>query len=314
MTEMTNQEIKTNDDHPDLYLEVNTGTIYETSSNTVMCRGMPTIENYTGQFELDCDCKYEYCEDGTVIRLYNYEGKWITATSKCLDAKNSYWSSNSSFDQLFWETFEGDTQSWDVEYSYNYILKHIDNRIVVPYSKNTLVYVNRVLTSTGQVDYIKSEIENIEVKETELDMYFRQDKRGIMIKKDNKLYKYDFSVYTAAKNIRGNVPQIRMRYLELLNNKELLECLVNTYAENKFLFAMVSHSLNVLAKNVHSLYIESHVKHIVQVYAPHPLYRTLKQLHADYKNKGTVITRDIVFNKICNLDKFVIAKMLKWVN
>ena len=48
----------------------------------------------------------EYCEDGTIIRLYNYNDNWYTSTTKTINASVSYWSSSKSFHELFSELFD----------------------------------------------------------------------------------------------------------------------------------------------------------------------------------------------------------------
>jgi hypothetical protein len=72
--------------------------------------------------------------------------------------------------------------------------------------------------------------------------------------------------------------------------------------------------LCTLYKNVHKLYIDSHVKHNCMITKSHPLFQTCKQLHGFYKKTGNIITLDQVQEKINSLEPNVIKKLLNWVN
>lgn len=315
------------------------GIILEKETNRVICTPQNKLleidaKNQEEQIHILLDIsskmRMEYCEDATRVSLYNYKNKWFTSTTKCIDAKTSFWSSNKSFDELFWEIFDNDfIDVLDPEFTFTFLLIHKDNRIVVNHKFNNLIYVNRINNNTQIEDYT-----NIFYKDTPkrtirrtkeingytinfpLDNYFLPNKRGIIIKfliNNSWLsYQYDFYDYSKIKEIRGNVPLISMRYLELLSNPLLLSQLELYYSEKNFLFASIKHQIEKLYKDVHQLYFNSHVKHNITIYEVHPLFRTLKQLHANYKNKGIPITLEEVKNKINSLDKHVIKKLLGW--
>ena len=316
------------------------GIILEKETNRIICTTQnklleidPTKQQEQIETLLDISSKMrmEYCEDATRISLYNYKDEWFTSTTKCIDAKNSFWSSNKSFDDLFWETFDRDfIDILDPEFTYTFLLVHKDNRIVVKHKFNNLIYVNRINNKTQIEDYTNyfyKDTPTRTIRRTQeingytinfpLDNYFLPNKRGIIIKflvtNCWISYQYDFLDYVRIKEIRGNIPLIRMRYLELLSDPETLFNLQSYYSENNFLFASIKHQIEKLYKEVHQLYFDSHVKHNITVYEAHPLSRTLKQLHADYKNTGQHITLEEVKNKINSLDKNVVKKLLGWV-
>jgi hypothetical protein len=305
--------VRTDDEHPDLFLIVDfNGLILENSGtltygpHRIVCRNQPTFEEFT---ELDFNTELEYCEDGTVIRVYNFLDSWHVATTKKIDANKAFWGASKSFGEMFMETCKIDWDSLDKNYTYNYILKHSENRIVVVHHENKVMFINKINNTSGEVDKTDSEIETFKYEgNTSFEEYFNANKRGVIYNS----YKYDFSNYTLVKTVRGNVPHMQMRYLQLLNNTSSLFILENTYPECHFTFAMVKHCLTNLYKKVHSLYIESHVKHLMQVYPVHPMYRTLKQLHSQYKSDGSVITLEVVREKVNHLQPHVIVKLLDW--
>lgn len=310
------------------FQEESNGIVLEKGTNRIVCAcnkkfvDIVDDEKMVDIVEVDMDiASVEYCEEGTMIRLYNYEGVWYTATSRCIDARESIWSSKKSFDELFWEVFDKSLlEAMDVSYTYMFILLHTDNVIVIKHKKNELVYVSRVNNETLKEDFeycIEHEnirrpqkLLNFDIKK--LNTYYDQTKRGVLIRTDKKVYKIDFEMYNNIKLIRGNVPQLTMRYLELLPYPESLIQLEHYYPEQHFLFAVIKHQLANLVKNIYKLYRESHVKHTVLVGEGHEFYRTLKQLHAQYKTSGNFITVLDVENKVKNLDKYILKKFLKW--
>lgn len=313
-----------NDDTP-LDLECN-GLILEKDTNKIVCSVQNKFKNINQENpkkqidELIDTYKHfdiEYCQDATRISLYNYNSVWCTSTSKKIDAKYSYWS-DKSFDELFWETFdERDLDSHDKDFTYTYLLKHIDNRIVVRHTQNSLEYIGRINNHTQHYDDNTVKLDNSTVLYPLDDNYFSDDTRGLVFRfysNDSVFnYKYDFIDYSKLKDIRGNVPSIRMRYLELLSQPDKMNLLYCFYNEHSFLFQSIQHQISRLYYNIHALYIESHVKHTIVVYEHHPFFKTLRQLHGHYKNYNTPITMDIVIDKVSSLDKMVIKNLLNWV-
>jgi len=273
----------------------------------------------------------EYCEDGTVIRLYFFNNKWNTATTKCLDARDSYWSSHKTFDELFWEVFDPRyLGTLDTKCTYIFILLHTENRIVARHKSNRLTYISCINNETGKVSYANLFRDCPSIKRPHQIMddpkriiqnfkeYFHPQKRGILFKVNDetstKTYKLDFEEYAIIKKIRGNVPQLRMRYLELLNDTESCKLLRYHFNESKFVFDFVEHSLQNLVKEIHQLYMDSHVKHTIKIDETHPYHRTLRQLHAQYKNTNQPITKTAVREKLNSLDKYALKTLLGWVN
>lgn len=327
-----------------LQLECN-GLILEKETNKIVCMSQNKfihINNDDSQFNQIEDMKtrynrfrMEYCEDGTVIRLYNYNDTWYTATTRCIDARKSYWSSDKTFNDMFWEIFNTSNytvDNLDKNHTYLFILIHKENRIVVNHKYNNLIYIGRINNETKQEDFTNyfynedprrciRRTKNIDVSSVinyPLDDYYLSDKRGVILKffdaSNNswKLCQYDFNHYTQIKEVRGNVPLIRMRYLELLEQPDKLQILETNYPEYKMTFAMIKHCMNKLYKEVHNLYYQSHIKHNITVEETHKLYRTLKQLHGQYKKQGTIITLEEVTKKVNSLDKNVIKTLIGW--
>lgn len=315
------------------------GIIFEASTNRIVAACQPklveldSVEDVTAIVNSNPwdSIRMEYCEDGTVIRLYNYNDHWFTATTRCIDASGSYWSSERSFNSLFWDVFDKHLLvNLDKSYTYVFILLHKENRIVVKHNRNSLIYISRINNVTLQEDY-QNHFRNAETirrpKMLSVEQYLQMSqtgvvdnkyKRGLVVKvydhttRSWSLSKFDFSSYRLIKSIRGNVPELRMRYLELINKPESLELLEKIYSENHFMFTYIKVSLLKLVKTVYRLYIESHIRHTTEIRQDNIYFITLRQLHAQYKVTGKPITFTDVQNKIYGLNKTVLKRLLVW--
>ncbi len=316
------------------------GIIFEKGTNNVVCAAqnklidvdIPTAKRML-EMHSNFPRRFEYCEDGTVIRLYFFNGKWRTATSRRIDASSSYWASTKSFEQMFNEVFPVEFYTkLDTAFTYTFILLHNENRIVVKHKYNTLVYISRIHNGSLQEEYTNVFQTDSEAVQTirrpkqvnfksrddvnfdDFNSYFHPLKRGIVMKflidKTWVSYKIDFPVYTEVKQIRGNVPQIEMRYLDLLNDPETLTLLQKYYYENRFKFMETQKALNTLVHTLYTLYVDSHIKHNTQVGEDNKYFKTLKQLHAQYKTTNKPITYDDVRAKVYSFNRHVLKSLV----
>jgi hypothetical protein len=79
--------------------------------------------------------------DGSLIKLFNYNGDWIVSTSGSVAAASEVGSTGRSFAELFWLVFDEvgySTDMLDSNLCYIFELCHRDNRIVVDYAEPQL--------------------------------------------------------------------------------------------------------------------------------------------------------------------------------
>ena len=323
------------------------GIILEKNTNRIVCSSqnvfteIDDLSHFMSPLVEDTQ-KYrvEYCEDGTLIRLYHYNGSWYTSTNRCIDGKDSFWTSQKTFDTLFWELFNRDyLLTLDQNYTYLFVLLHTENRIVVRHYHNKLVYISRICNRpqiTSDTRYVLAEdylhiflqngenitrpkfIGNIDIQHLSNDMLFHPRKRGFIVKlmtgTDSwKSYRYDFPKYIKQKLIRGNVPDIKHRYLELLNDTEMLDQLFRLYPEHKSDFIHLRNQLHVLSKKIHELYVNSHIKHNIQVEKNNPFFGFLKALHAQYKNTKTPIVLSDIKQKLKLSNRWLLVNYLNTI-
>ena len=304
-----------------LILYTNTGLIINTDTKKIVCMSASDFDKEpTKQTLVDFDT-VEYCEDGTVIRLYNHEKKWFTATKKCIDARSSFWSSIKSFDEMFWDIFPFDLlKTLNINYTYVFILIHIDNQIVINHKVSKLIFTECYNNETGnlvQINDVPFETPGKLIVNTNaadisqlLDDYYTPTKRGLVIKKDGKKFKYDFDTFIIKKEIRGNTPFIRDRCLELLQDPDKYISLKTSFPEYSFVYTFVEHELYMLSLNLLTTYFTMFRYHALE--QNHPYLRTCKQLHGQYKATRKTITLEDVYNKVFNLQKYVLKTLLNW--
>jgi hypothetical protein len=319
--------------YSDFQLMMN-GIILEKDTNRVVCLCQKRMyENM--EMELPSDSfDVEYCEDGTVLRLYNYNGKWYTATRKCIDARYSYWSGFKNFDDMFWEIIESEKEkllsTLSIDTTYFFIMKHVDNRIVVKNSQSSLVFLGSVNNRTMEENYdfpceskhiiSRTTIDNENLKNcTSVNEIVKMSedttKRGVIITtEDGQKYKFDFSSFLKVKELRGNTPYIRTRILELLKEKDTLKEFMELYSEYSFSYAAVMWQLENAAKQIHKTYIESHVKRRMIIDNKHLYYKVIKQLHNRYKETQKPIQYADVRELLEHLQPHILKTLLGWVN
>lgn len=150
-----------NDKNNDSTAEEANGIIFEKNTKKIVCtnqNNFKKIENNKKISEFPANSIFEYIEDGTVIRLY-FNKIWKTATSRCSDAKYSFWSSDLSFDEQFWEIFDKrDLTNLDKRNTYIFILRHQESERVVKIKKNELVFVCSISNINGfeNINYFKT--------------------------------------------------------------------------------------------------------------------------------------------------------------
>jgi hypothetical protein len=175
-----------------------------------------------------------------------------------------------------------------------------------------------ITPDTSTEDY---QIDNVitEAREKRYDnyvsKYFNPSKRGIILKfTDHRMFKIDFNEFDYMQRIRGNEPLIRNRYLELLNDEHALKILVTYYYEHHFTFAMIRHNIMVVCNDIFLLYRNTHIKQLTKIDESHLYFRTLKQLHGQYKRTNIPITRADVYNKLKTYNVFLLKKLLRWTS
>jgi len=177
--------------------------------------------------------------DGTVIRLY-YDDEWKIATLRTIDASNAYWLSEKSFKELFLECNQLNFDDLNKSYIYGFIICHPNNKIVTHYEVKSLVHM-ATLDKSNKFNNVDVDLGIVKPKkliftsfsqmiESCLKLQFYLPGYLVTDGKGNKT-KYIAPHYTYVKNLKGNVPNIEIRYLQMRLNNEFVNEFVIYFPE-----------------------------------------------------------------------------------
>jgi hypothetical protein len=235
--------------------------------------------------DLNFDETYTVTEvyEGTVIRIYKgpITGKWHFSTHKKINGRNSRWSG-----PTFGEMFDS---MWNIEYNFDtyfkndrcyvFILSHPENKLVcnitpslrliaaydrfdnkLTLSNNThlekthpnVIIHNDVFSNLASKEELKEIVSMIPVSRS----------TGVFVYKlshDNSkfldYYKLSNSVYLEKRLLRGNEPNLKLRYLEFkLEKNEYLGDFLSLFSEKKELFDEVDKDFGRVALYLKKFY------------------------------------------------------------
>jgi hypothetical protein len=254
--------------------------------------------------------------EGTVIKLFYYNSEWRTATSRCLDASKTTWSSKRSFHELFVEaistiyntTYEEFLGYQEKEkFCYSFLIQHPENKMVVNVETPTVFYLNIVDLET--LSEYKPDRENLLVDKT-FDELVALDKsvcQNYMIfqlgENDEVLYriKYQNPEFLQRKKLFGNYPNIGLRYIEFLGNSEQQYLLRKNFSDNIKTFNLIDKLFFTTCKRIHGHYIKNYIKKEPATDIPESYTKTITQLHGQYRRTRQFITREDVSNKLMSI-------------
>lgn len=314
------------------------GLIFETDTGKLLMRGFPYTPEYTHNHSnlqaivggLD---KYRltYSYEGTVVRVFYYNDKWHVATTKKLDAKNSYWAmKNVSFEELFRsaidctiqnpngilkqymqergaEFFSYDTffDTLDRTRQYMFLIRPLcENRIVSFFDPAIPVlhvgtFINHIYTLDDYIG-IQKPVELPEIKSVEelttivsnLDPFYAQ---GILLIGNESMYKVVSQKYAYLYNLRGNQANLEYRYLQLKKeDPQLLPDFLTLYPECfGYNFSSVDAKVDKLAKVIFDSYMNRYI-HKKYVVLPQPMFIFMSKVHNTFIETKTKTTLEKV--------------------
>ena len=230
-------------------------------------------------------------QEGALVRMFNFNGKWYLSTHRKLNAFRSKWSSRESFGTSFKNALsaeennntvfksslpEGDNilerfQSiLDVKKQYMFLIRNTsDNRIVCAAPERPTVYhvgtfVDGVLSMTEDVNIPcpkKINLLNVDDLTSFVDKLSYKTCQGIIgFNKDNKQIKIVHKDYQELFRARGNEPSIKFRYLQVRMNRRLVNMLYHLYPELAETFDEYENTLYDIARSVYRAYVQRFIK------------------------------------------------------
>lgn len=263
------------------------------------------------------DYSVELYFEGSIIKLFYYDGMWNTATSKNIEAHTNTWTSTKTFDLLFAEgvygthktTYRQFLDSLDKNYCYTYILQHPENILGYPVADACIYYVNKVNRETLEEERPTNElkvsktIDDI-LKDTQQNymVYFTANDRLIRVKVLT-------DTFTDMTLLRGNYPDIGLSYMTNVKSMDVRLKYRQVFYPYSEKFNDIDKKFDRSCATILKLYIGTYVRK-EDPYIPKQYIRTLKQLHGQYRKTKRAITFDDVTTKLSELDPKILSYVI----
>lgn len=231
--------------------------------------------------------------DGTMINLF-YHNEWLISTRSEIGGKNK-WVNKKSFKHMFDECLDQnmDYDKLDKDYCYSFVMRHKDNRNVSPIKKNELFLVEaynlknneRLNISDINIGLDIEKINNISFNDLiELQSY---EIKGYTIKCGNKRYKKINPLFEKVKDLKPNMNNDFLNYIELRKNGNLKDYLkyFPEYSKSFNDYRNKIHNLsNELYNNYKNCYIFKNIEKKDIPYHLKPLTDDIHKIYTDTKN------------------------------
>ncbi len=272
--------------------------------------------------------------EGTLLNVWFWNGKWRLSTTKKLNAFSSRWGSSTSYGDYFIQclmneltaagqtpdsstVFDQFTSSLNVNKIYSFFLRTFnENRIVCNvYDRSACFFMGTFNRENNFSFSIQTEepvvFSSIPVYDdiTDLQTLFGKvvtmnpyEAQGILIINDkSQAVKLMNQPYLELHSLRGNSPNLLMRYITLVKSKDqpTLEAFCRLYPENEPERKDFQRVVRLMCKNLVSKYIKRYIKHEIVVLPPeqHGIMKELYQrcFVKAKKNVTEAIVEGIIF-------------------
>ena len=249
---------------------------------------------------------YEHLIDGTMINLFYNNDEWIISTRSEIGGYNK-WNNQKSFRQMFDECSQLDYDNLDKSMSYSFVMRHTENRNISPIHQNELFLVEvydyknntiRKLSKSEYPDNIYSIDQSYENKEEFMKMYegpvINYFIKGFIIKSDSLCYKWINPYFTEVKNLKINMNNHLLNYIELRRNGNLKKYL-RYFPEHQHLFNNYKEKIHSLSNDLYTTYKNVFIhKTTNKNDIPYHLKPMIYQIHKNYlTNKNPTTWTDI---------------------
>lgn len=272
------------------------GLIVDTNTNKIVCCSHP----YTPEVVLTKDFQVEYedgnevevnvCLEGTVLRLFFFDGEWRLSTYKKINGRNSRWNAR-KFGEYFDELFGDDYSMLDKNICYTFLLSHQDTAIITTIPEPKLYFVLKWNIETQRYESTKDDTtfdnhpniarpemldisSGVELEPNDVGLFvtFFNTEKGTI-----QSVKYITSEYKDDRDIRGNEPNLRIAYFNTKNKERLRELLPH----HNETFDDFDEQLKSLSLLLYTSYIKRFVRREFCEF-PKEFYVIMKKINTDF--------------------------------
>lgn len=301
----------------------------------------PTLSSKVGQLS---EYKIIPSFEGTVLRVFCYKDKWFVSTHKKLFANQSYWANrNLSFEEQFRQTIDNILQAPSsnlktymqqknqTEFNYETFFASLDKNKQYMFLINP-IFENRIVSSYGNflsVLHVGTFVDNrftlsediglpipqtlhfntLEELTTHVAGLYPLYAQGVLLMSDKGFVKITSKMYSYLHSIRGNCPNLTLRYLELKDTPSDLQTFLQLYPEFSEKFKDIDRRLFSLCKTIHNAYYRRFVQREL-TFLPQPQFLFMSKLHNTYINTQIKTTFQRVQELLYKESALSIYKML----
>lgn len=227
------------------------------------------------------DIQYEEYVEGTMINMFYDNDEWQIATRSIIGGKGVFFKGGKTFRQMFLECMNEidiDFDDFNKDYSYSFVIQHMDNRIVTRIKTPKLVLCaiyNCEGTVIEEVDCSKLDIPSVITRPQTYDCssvnhakeqfasptktpYYIQ---GVIMKYNDMRTKMRNPNYEYVRQLRGNQPKSQYQYLSL-RRQGLVREFLKYYPEYCDEFNRYRSQVHTFTKQLHMNYIGCYVKKV----------------------------------------------------
>jgi hypothetical protein len=278
------------------------------------------------------DWKIFESHEGTLIRVFFFGGKWFISTHRKLNAFKSRWSCRDSFGVLFVRALEHEltrgnqkfkhflldqgkdllekfTNSLQHNKQYFFLLlNNNENRIVCDVPGNVKPWIYHIQTNLadGTVDNTDIGLATpLNMEFSDLDCLIeyvqpldhRTTQGVIMFHPDGRQLKIYSSEYGRLYTVRGNVPSLKFRYLQVRTDPELEKTLREMYPSSVSEFDRYEQIIKKIAQRIHTAYVKRYTRG-EYAFVPKPEFPIMVRLHnwhLENKQENKVYLNEVLY-------------------
>ena len=281
--------------------------------------------------------------EGSLLRVFNFNGKWFLTTHRKLNAFRSKWATRESFGTLFKKALaseltnnsefakilpDGDNildrfyQILDKDKQYMFlVLNNEGNRIVcrppdTPKMFHVGTFINGELDQDDTFVVPKPQKHNWlnidELLQYVTQLNYRKLQGVICFGPGNVQYKVYNKIYQDYLKARGNEPSVKFRYLQMRMKSKFTSMLYHLYPEYASVFDDYENTLYSIARTIYHSYVQRYIKKNY-VSVPREEFQIIKECHAWHQEdrKNNRISLDKVIRILNEQSPTSLNRMIK---
>jgi|SaaInlStandDraft_1057018.scaffolds.fasta_scaffold04044_11 hypothetical protein len=298
------------------------GVIVEKNTNKPLCYTFNKMSRHLPE-EWDLkDCVVTKSYDGSQIKLFYYNNKWVVSTTRKIDANNSFFFSDKSFLEMFNDsTNKPDYSKLNKDYCYSFVLAHPDNRVVARHNTACLTHVltrNMKTYKLVDVDIGVTKPDKVTFK-SKTDMwksvknlpYFVE---GYVVQNGSSFVKVVNTKYQSVKDLRGNSNSLLLHYFTLKKKNKIKEFLTY-YPETNETFRFFEKSFNNLCLLAYNEYVLLRIRKVITVDKLLVFLKpVLYKIHGIHITKKIRIKQSVVRQHLNEYPSFLLKKLVELAN